>query len=78
MRSLSIQVQPDLIPEPDIEKIRRLFEDLKCNSLVEKTEFDEGNDKGHYLNFTYGTHDPQSLWADIQKKIYQHTTFGTL
>lgn len=76
MRSLSIQVQPDLIPELDIEKTKQLFEALKDNSLVEKSAFDEGNDKGRYLNFTYGTNDARSLWGVIQKKIYEHNIFG--
>ncbi len=76
MRSLSIQVQPDRIPGLDIEKARLLFEALKSNSLVERSAFDEGNDKGRYLNFTYGTNDAQSLWLVIQREIYEHQIFG--
>lgn len=76
MRSLSIQVQPDRIPDLDIEKTKQLFEALKDSSLVEKSAFDEGNDEGRYLNFTYGTNDAQSLWRIIQKKIYAHNVFG--
>ena len=76
MRSLSIQVQPDLIPELDIEMTKQLFEALKSNSLVEKSAFDEGNDKRRYLNFTYGTNDAESLWGVIQKKIYEHNALG--
>lgn len=76
MRSLSIQIQPDRIPKLDTEKARQLFEALKSNSLVERLAFNEGNDKGRYLNFTYSTNDAKSLWLVIKREIYEHKIFG--
>lgn len=76
MRSLSIQVQPDRIRGLDIEKTKQLFEALKSNFLVEESAFDEGDDNGRYLNFTYSTNDSQSLWDVIQREIYERTVFG--
>lgn len=76
MRSLSIQVQPDRVPELDIEAVQLLFEKLEGHPLVEKSAFSAGTDKGRYLNYTYGTNNAESLWDVIQKKIYGHDLLG--
>lgn len=76
MRSISIQVQPDLVPDLDMEMAKQLFGALEAHPLAEKYQFDEGIDNGPYLNFTYGTNDAPLLWAVIQKEIYAHSMLG--
>ena len=76
MKSLSIQVQPDRAPDLDIEKVRKLFEEIKNNALVEHYHFDEGEDKGRYMNFTYNSNDAQSLWKTIKNKVYENQYVG--
>jgi hypothetical protein len=76
MKALCIQVQPDRVPELDIEEARKLFEELKGNSLVEKFSFEEGYDKKCYLNFSFGTNNAKSLWGVIKKKLFEHGAIG--
>jgi hypothetical protein len=76
MRSLSIQVQPERVPELDIEETKRIIEELRGNLLVEKCSFDEGYDKRRYLNFTLGTNNAKSLWDVIQRTFFEHNIVG--
>ena len=76
MRALSIQVQPDRVPDLDLGEVKRLFGEIKVSSLVDKSAFDEGMDQIRYLNFTFGTDDAKSLWKEIQRILYENGTVG--
>lgn len=71
MRTISIQVQPDKVPNLELEKINQLFKEIKKNTLIERAYFDEGNDQGRYINFNYDSNDVQSLWVEIQDVLYK-------
>jgi len=77
MRSLTIQVQPDLMPRMEIASIQEHFQALVGNSdLVNHFEFVSGDDDGPYLNFMYDTMDPAALWQQIQVTIYENEEIG--
>lgn len=79
MKAISIQVQPHRAPALDLESLRALFERIATTSpLVERHHFDEGHDKEHYLNFTFGTRDLPALWATLHEQVYADPVFGTL
>lgn len=71
MRTISIQVQPDLSPNLELEKIDQLFKKIKTNNLVEKAHFDEGEDQGRYLNFNFDSNNARELWEEIQNVLYK-------
>ena len=77
MRSLSVQVQPSRSPGIDIQRINNAFEQIALlDSLVEHHEFNEGHDKGHYFNYTFGTLHALKLWRLIQNRIYCDEELG--
>jgi hypothetical protein len=43
---------------------------------VQHHSFAEGQDKGPYLNFTFGTDDADALWELIQARVYGDEGFG--
>lgn len=55
MRSLSIQVQPNRAPGLDMAKVSHEFQALLLkDGLVKHHDFNSGEDKGLYFNFTLG------------------------
>lgn len=77
MRTLTIQVQPNLAPRMEIASIKEHFQALSDNGdIVNHFEFVSGDDDGPYLNFTYYTTEPASLWQKIQVKIYDNDEIG--
>ncbi len=46
------------------------------HSLVEWSEFSEGDDNGRYMNYTFGTNDAQSLWNIIRNQVFGNTVTG--
>ena len=76
MRALSIQVQPARCPEIDIDRLSAAFADLLTTGLVAHHSFSRGDDKGPYLNFTFGTSDAPALWNLIRARFYESDEFG--
>jgi len=79
VKAIAIQVQPHRAPGLDIDGVRALFERVATNaSLVEHHHFDQGHDKTHYLNFTFGTRDLKALWDFLSEQMFADPTFGQL
>lgn len=79
MKAISIQIQPRRAPGLNIDEIRTLMERIATSSpLVERHHFDEGHDKGHYFNFTFGTQDLKGLWEILREQVYADRVFGRL
>jgi hypothetical protein len=79
MKAISIQVQPHRAPGLDIDSVRTLFDRVATNTpLVEHHHFDQGHDKTHYFNFTFGTRDLKALWAFLSAQMFADPTFGEL
>jgi hypothetical protein len=76
MRALSIQVQPARSPGLDLVRLRAEFEQIAASELVQHHRFAEGQDKGPYLNFTFGTDDAGALWQLIRARIYDDEGLG--
>lgn len=76
MRAINIQVQPDRVPNMNLDEVKAAFVSLSESDLVEEYDFSEDADKGRYLNFTYGTNDAASLWKEIKSSIFENETLS--
>jgi hypothetical protein len=77
VRSLSIQVQPERSSGLDVERLSAAFADIAVmEDLVQHHHFDRGEDKGPYLNFTFGTLRAAELWRHIRTRLYEDDDFG--
>ena len=67
MRMIHVQVQPERAKRLDVaaagESFRRI---AKNKSLVRRFKFEEGSDKGRYMNFNYLTTEPAQLWRALR------------
>ena len=71
MRSISIQVQPFRSSGINMVKVIAEFQAIAdMNELVRHHAFDEGDDKGAYFNFTFGTPYAKKLWKLIKERCY--------
>ncbi|MCH9693465.1 MAG: hypothetical protein K0U72_03055 [Gammaproteobacteria bacterium] len=78
MRSISIQVQPELSPGVDMDALTTEFEAIASRSdLVAHHSFGSGNDRGVYFNYTFDTLKPLALWQAILAKIYEGQETGS-
>ena len=72
MRSISIQIQPNLSPNIDMEAVANEFSAIATMSeLVAWHSFDSGDDDGAYFNYTFGAKKPLHLWHEIQSRLYE-------
>ncbi len=77
MRSLSIQVQPELAPGLDTGRLTQVFSAVAHkHDLVKHHAFDNGIDRGPYFNYTFGTLKARELWWLIQDDIFRSQEFG--
>ena len=76
MRALSIQVQPARSAGMDVAKVTAAFESVLASELVEHHGFNQGIDKGPYLNFTFGTTRAPDLWRLIRSRLYDDAELG--
>ena len=73
MRSISIQIQPDLSPNIDMEVVANEFLAIATMSeLVVCHSFDSGEDDGSYFNYTFDAKKPLRLWHEIQSRLYEN------
>ena len=78
MRSISVQVQPELSPGIDMDAIRNAFAEIASDSnLVAHHAFDSGEDQGRYFNFTFDSSKPLAVWREIQSRLYESQETGT-
>jgi hypothetical protein len=79
VKAISIQVQPHRAPGLGIDGVRKTMEHVAATSpLVERHHFDEGHDKGHYFNFTFGTRNLKALWKLLHEQLYADPAHGHL
>ena len=77
MKSLSIQVQPELAPGLDTERLTQAFSAVAYrHDLVKHHAFESGVDDGPYFNYTFGTPEAGELWRVIQNDIFSSQEFG--
>lgn len=76
MKSLTVQLQPDLAPELDIALAKSAIESISNLDLVENYAFSEGNDNGPYLNFTFSTFNLKEIWLQLSQVLYTDSSFG--
>ena len=72
MRAISIQVHPNRTSGLDTTHLADAFAAIAAmTELVSHHQFDQGEDRAPYLNFTFGTDHAPRLWAMIQKLVYE-------
>jgi hypothetical protein len=72
MKALSVQVQPERAPGMDVGAVEARFREIaEARQFVKRHQFDRGQDKGAYLNFTFGTEDLRALWERILEALYR-------
>ena len=71
MKKLSIQLQPDRVSTLDVGSAAETLEAIgKLSTVVNDYLFEEGEENGRYLNFTYTTTDLHHLWSEIVSRVY--------
>lgn len=69
MKSLHIQLQPDLAPGLDCmaeaERLRRVAESTR---VIGSIQIVEGNDDGKYINIDLRTEDLVSVWSRLRQE----------
>src|SRR5882724_546381 len=69
---MSIQVQPNRSEGINMSQVSAQFEDLlQLSDLVAHHDFNSGNDREPYFNFTFGTKRAGDLWREIQERFYR-------
>jgi len=77
VRSLSIQFQPERADGLDVKRLEAACAEIATvTDLVEHHEFNEGSDRGPYINFTFGTRRAGELWRLISDRLYKDKEFG--
>ena len=70
MKTLNVQIQPDLVTDIDAENIVELLMSLaKDTSLVQESHVTSGSDDGCYINVDFQTPDAPRLWQAIQSTL---------
>ena len=79
LKTLYIQIQPELAPELKIADVKGVLDGLGSTSpLVTRRSIDEGFDAGPYFNFTFETENLKELWAVVQSKVLANDTLAPL
>ena len=76
MQALSIQVQPTRAEGIDVAAVTAAFASILASPLVEHHAFNQGVDKGPYLNFTFATTRAGELWQLIRSRLYDDPELG--
>ncbi|HEX6590557.1 MAG TPA: hypothetical protein VF050_00990 [Moraxellaceae bacterium] len=76
MKSLTVQLQPDLAPGLDIPLTRSAIEAVAKTDIVVSHSFSAGEDGGPYLNFTFCTFNPRALWLQLSQSLYPDNAWG--
>lgn len=77
MSALCIQVQPNKVPDIDMERVRALGEAVSSDkTLVSRFAIVEGEDKDPYSNLMFETQELQKLWRLLQDVMYRDKKVG--
>jgi hypothetical protein len=77
VRHLNIQVQPERAASLDIARVIDLIEALAHDhNIVAGFDTTKGEDEGPYVNFTYLSKDPATLWKRIESDVLAHPQLG--
>ena len=77
MRSISIQVQPNLAPVLAMDQVTDVFRAIaSIKRLVKRHQFDSGESNGPYYNYTFGTEQALELWREIKARLYEDPELG--
>ncbi len=72
MRCLSLQIQPDRIPQLDVATVvKELIELTTAPNYPANVDVQEGNDNGRFINITWSTRDYTTLWNTLQQRLEQ-------
>src|SRR4051794_27387463 len=67
MRTIHIQVQPARVKRLNVAPVDMSLRRLAARrALVRRVRFEEGNDRGRYMNFNYTTAKPARLWRALR------------
>jgi len=74
---LCIQFQPERAPDLDPVAVVGVLKLVGDNErLVSRVQVTEGVDDGPYIDVTYSTPDPVSLWASVRERVLEHAALG--
>ena len=74
MHFISIQIQPEFLTHFDRADFLS-----RVRATGRSPEIDEFEEKGQrYLQFTFFTEFPKSLWQDLQKVLYDHSEYSKI
>ena len=74
MQSISIQIQPEFLARFDRDAFL-----AQVRAVGRAPEIDEFAEKGKtYLNYTFFTEFPKTLWQDLQQALYQHVKYSAV
>jgi hypothetical protein len=77
VRTLNIQFQPQRAPGLDPAAVVELLKLVGSDErLASRAQVTEGIDDGPYINATYSTSDPVSLWAAVRERALGHEALG--
>ena len=77
MKTLHIQLQPELAPGLDTKLVHDLIGALRSNSdLIQNLSVTNGDDNGPYINMNVKTHDVVALWGLMRKELFSHPVAG--
>lgn len=77
MNALCIQIQPEIVPEIDMNRIHLLIQAVaRDQTIVRQLVIKEGDDNGPYTNFVFDTMDLKNLWDLVQHNLYQDEKIG--
>ena len=77
LRALNIQIQTNREPSLDVDRLRRILDDLSnLKPLVDSVIQDEGGENGLFINYTYQTADLPAFWAAVQERLLSVPDFG--
>ena len=77
MRVICIQFQPERASDLNPIAVAELLKIVGSNEpLVSQVQVTEGDADGPYINATYSTTDPASLWAAVREQVLEHAVLG--
>ncbi len=72
MRCLSLQIQPDRIPQLNVAAVVKELTELTAEpNHSANVDVQEGNDEGRCINVTWSTRNYTTLWNTLQNKLEQ-------
>jgi hypothetical protein len=74
-KTLTVQIQPDLLTSIEAESIVQLLEGLaKKNPHVSSSHTSRDKDTGRYINVQFVSDDLHELWTTIRQALFIHNS----